>query len=700
MKYLRIAVTMMLTGLVVNLNAQDFPIQNLNFKKSLKMADYLASIGSFYNASQYYEAVNEKQPGNAYVINEIAECQYNLRDYKQAEEWYKKLVDLNDALYPLAPYMYGQMLMMNGKYDEAKKVFDKFSKEYKGPDSQKYKKLAKNMAKGCDFAMKEMASPDTVKITNVGATVNNPYTDFAPMPLGDTALLYASLLSDSIIMLDEIKKNNKFAQFFISEISGNSKTGWNFDKGRPVKWGPWNDANTHVGNGSFSPDKKRFYFTKCQLVNDTMKMNCEIYVSELKDGKWNDPQKMDENINFAGSTNTQPTLAMTKQGEVLYWVSDRPTGSGGTDVWFAVRDKTGKFGNPQNCGRKINTEGNENTPFYDSKAGVLYFSSNGLVGMGGSDVFKSKGSQKRWETAVNMGYPVNSSVDDMYFVMDENGYTGYLVSNRPGTTSVKSETCCDDIWHIEYPKKVYYAVRGNVYDMETRAIIPGAKVMFLDDKSMQIGNTLAKKDSLYFFNTRPFRSYSLKSTAEGYFTGSASFAVSEKDDNDTMRVDLYMKKIPKGSVKIENIFYGFDSANLRPESKPGLDSLLQILKDNPAIKIEISSHTDSKGNDKYNQKLSQARAQSVVDYMIGLGIPAERMVAKGYGESKPIAPNTLPNGKDNPDGRQLNRRTEFKVIGTIEGKELIYEIGNPGFQVSPELQQEIEQEIEQEPEQE
>jgi outer membrane protein OmpA-like peptidoglycan-associated protein len=173
----------------------------------------------------------------------------------------------------------------------------------------------------------------------------------------------------------------------------------------------------------------------------------------------------------------------------------------------------------------------------------------------------------------------------------------------------------------------------------------------------------------------------------------------EKDDNDTMRVDLFMKKIPKGAVKIENIYYDFDKATLRDSSKLGLDSLYQILIDNPQIKIELSSHTDSKGKDAYNMRLSQARAQSVVDYLIARGIAADRLVAKGYGETKPIAPNTLPNGKDNPEGRQLNRRTEFKVIGTIPGKELIYEMGNPGFNVNPEdLNQDQEQDQEQDKE--
>lgn len=684
MKYFRIAIVLLMIGLVGNIQAQDFPIQNLSFKKSLRMADYLYSIGSFYNAAEYYMAVNDKQAGNAYVLNQIADCEYKLRDYKTAEDWYKKLVDLNDAGYPLAPYTYGLVLMYNGKYQDAKKVFDQFAKDFKGTNGQQIKKMAKTESKSCDYAMGKLAKPDTVKVTHIGATVNNPYTDFAPVALGDSALLFASLKSDSIIMLDEIKKNNKYAQFYVSYVHGNNKIGWTYEKGELIKWAPWNDNNVHVGNGCFAPDKKRFYFTKCTLDNDTMKMHCDIYVSEYKDSRWTDPQKMNDVINFPGSTNTQPAVGMTKQGEVMYWVSDRPNGEGGLDIWFSARDKSGNFGQAQNCGRKINTVGDEKTPFYDSKTGTMYFSTDGLMGMGGEDIYRTKGSQKRWDNAVDLGYPINSSVDDMYYTLDDNGYSGYLVSNRPGTISVKSETCCDDIWRVEYPKKIYYAVRGNVYDQDTRELLPGSKVMFLDDKSMQIGNKTSSKDSLYFFNTRVGHAYSIKTTKDGYFTGSATFAVMEKDDNDTMRVDVYMKKIPKGAVRVENIYYGFDSANLRPESKVGLDSLYQILVDNPQIKIELSSHTDSKGNDKYNMRLSQKRAQSVVDYLISRGIPTERLVPKGYGETKPIAPNSLPNGKDNPDGRQLNRRTEFKVIGIIEGKELIYEMGNPGFDVKPE----------------
>ena len=196
MKYMRITfflAFLLSIGSAFSQDAQELPIQKLSFKKSLKMGDYLYSIGSFFNAAQYYQAVNEKQAGNSYVVSQIADCEYKLRDYKEAEKWYKELVDANDPLYPLAPYYYGLCLKANGKYQEAKTVFTTFEKSFKGVNSQTYKKFAKNQAKGCDLAIQKMQSPDTVKITHIGANVNAPYTEFAPIPLGDRVFLLASL---------------------------------------------------------------------------------------------------------------------------------------------------------------------------------------------------------------------------------------------------------------------------------------------------------------------------------------------------------------------------------------------------------------------------------------------------------------------------------------------------------------------------
>lgn len=645
------------------------PDKKLSAKSALKLADYLFSIGSYFNAADYYKKVYEKEDKNSYAVNQIAYCEFYLRDYKQAERWFKTLKEMNSPEYPMAGYMYATCLKMNAKYPAAKTEFDKYL-NYKGQNASVVKKNAKLQSEGCELAQKWMSNPDTVKVTHLNANVNAPYTEFSPMPIGADKLLYASLKSDKIIMVSDVKKNEAYAEFYTSSIVDSA-----YQSGKVYKDLPLPKGNFHLGNGTFSLDKKRFYFTRCE-PDAKMRMRCDIYVIENKDGKWQSPVKC--SFNDPDSTNTQPTVSTSKSGEVIYFVSNRANGEGGMDIWYTVRDKNGTYQAPANLGKKINTSFNEVTPFYDTKNAMLYFSSEGWPGMGGLDIFKSKGAFKKWEPVVNKGYPINSSVDDMYYVLDDKRYSGYLVSNRPGTISVKSETCCDDIWRFEYPRIIYYAVRGNVYDEETKKVVPGANVQLVQG-DVSYGTAVSKKDTLYLFDTKHTQSYSIVATKSGYFNGSASFSVEKKEDNDTLMVNVYIKKIPIGPLVIKNIFYDFDKATLRPESFPALDSLYDVLTNNPSIVVEIRSHTDSKGNDDYNMKLSQNRAQSVVNYLAKKGISSDRLKATGMGEVEPIAPNEI-NGKDNPEGRQLNRRTDFKIIGSIPGKEIIYKQGDAGFE--------------------
>lgn len=648
-------------------------LSKLSAARKIKEGDYLYNQGSYYNAIPYYESVYEKDNTNAYAVNQVAQSELYVRDYKEAEKWFNTLVGLKSAEYPLALYWYGIVLKYNAKYDLAKQTFQNFIKTYLGDNAVQYKKLANAQIQGCDLAVQMMANPLKVRITHLGTAVNGLYTELSPMPIGDSLLLFASLKSDTPIYLDPAKKYKQFAQFYISKRNDSTYSQGVLYTDIPV------NTDTHTGNGCFSPDGMRFYFTRCS-PDQTLKMICSIYMSENKDGKWGDPQKLPAEVNADNSTNTQPTIGESKEGEVIYFVSDRANGSGGKDIWYVVRDKSGNYQPAKNLGKKINTGGDEVTPYYDNDEKILYYSSNGEVGMGGFDIFRSKGETNKFDNPQNLGYPINSPDDDEYFVLDKSKHGGYLVSNRPGTMSVKSETCCDDIWRFDYIRKIYYVVMGNVYDAENKnEIIPGASIALLMDNAQIAGGT-SRTDSAYHYMLEPGKSFVIKANKDGYFTGtSETINVVKKDNNDTMHVNVYLKKIPQTAIRIANIYYGFDSANLRPESRVGLDSLYQIMTENPALKIEIGSHTDSKGTHPYNVKLSEARAKSVVDYLISKGISADRLVAKGYAETVPIAPNTLPNGKDNPEGRQKNRRTEFKVIGTIPNTQIIYQQGNPNF---------------------
>jgi outer membrane protein OmpA-like peptidoglycan-associated protein len=293
----------------------------------------------------------------------------------------------------------------------------------------------------------------------------------------------------------------------------------------------------------------------------------------------------------------------------------------------------------------------------------------------------------------------------MYFVVDKAAAGGYMVSNRPGVIALKNETCCDDIFSFRFDNMIYVAVQGYVYDVDdtTNTPLDGSLVsLYLSQlgtdtdldvnerkKTTEVTETTVedvlitgdttRQQKMYFFNLSTGRDYKLSASKEGFFSGKGLFTdfvgVTTRgiSESDTLRADLYLKRMQVGvAYKLKNIYYDFDKANLRTESEFTLDSLLIILEEHPTIKIEIGSHTDSRGSDEYNIKLSQKRAESVVKFLAKKRIPIERMVAKGYGESTPVAPNKKPDGTDNPEGRQLNRRTEFKILGKVDG-EVIYD---------------------------
>jgi len=655
-------------------NAQTNDLSKMTPAKMTKEGDYLFKQGSYYNAIPYYQAVYEKDNTNAYAANQVAQCEFLVRDYKEGEKWFKTLVGMKSADYQLALYYYGSMLKYNAKYDSAKIIFQNFITAYQGENAPAYKKLAQAQIDGCDLAKQMMANPLKVKITHLGTTVNGPYTEFSPMPIGDSLLLFASLKSDTVI---KANANDKFTQYAEFYVSNRNDTVYSQNT---LYTGPFNSDDSHTGNGSFSPDGQRFYFTRCNPDN-TLKMTCIIYSSDYTNGKWSDPVKLPEQVNAPGSNNTQPTVEGTKDGDIIYFVSDRANGLGGKDIWYSVRDKNGNtYEAAKNLGKKVNTGGDEVTPYYDNDTKILYYSSNGEVGMGGFDIFRSKGEASKFDNPENLGYPINSADDDMYFVLDKSKKGGYLVSNRPGTISLKNETCCDDIWRFDYQRKINYIVIGNVYDAENKTqLIPGANVSLMMD-NQQIASSISRMDSPYHYSLIAGKSFLIQASKDGYFTGNSDpINIVTKDHDDTMRVNVYLKKIPgSAGIKIANIYYDFDKATLRPESKVGLDSLYNILKDNPSLILEIGSHTDTMGTHEYNINLSQARAQSVVDYLIGKGVAKNRLQAKGYAETVPLAPNTI-NGKDNPEGRQENRRTEFRIIGTIPNTTIIYEKGNPNF---------------------
>ncbi|MFM2049094.1 MAG: hypothetical protein RI955_1642 [Bacteroidota bacterium] len=656
-------------------------IKQMSTKDKLKIANDLFEAGSFYNSIEYYKEYLADESGNPEATFKLAEAYRYSRDYRKAEEWYKRAYNADNTINILALYFQALMMKYNCKYVEAKPIFLEFVKKYKEEEGKEIRKRARMEAAGCEDALVLMQSPLKLNVYHLGSSVNNPYSDFGPAADGNDALTFSSIKSDTVVAVGGPSRAS-----YVCRIYRSTRNGTKWTKGKEYGKEINNDEE-HTGNPAFSGNKKMMVFTRCKEKSNTdLHISCELYICtrSTENSAWSKPTKLGAEVNAPNTTNTQPTIGRSETGDnTLYFVSDRKSANsqGGLDIWYANIKRDGTTGTAFNCGKKINTTEDDCTPFFDDRNGLLYFSSNGRVGMGGFDIYFAKGWGKKWESPENVGYPINSCVDDRYFTLTPNHKGGFFVSNRPGGFELKSPTCCDDIFEFKYIIDPMFAIKGYVFstdDKEKKHPLTKVQVVLLNnDQTFVAKDSSSSKRLKYFFNTQKDHSYIIKAGKEGYFTSSASVSFEGKTESDTQRVDIFIKPIVIKPIKIQGIFYDFDKATLRPESAPALDTLLGFLHENPTIKIQINSHTDNKGSDEYNMKLSQARAQSVVDFLTSHGISSERLAAKGYGETDPLVPNSNPNGSDNPENRQLNRRTEFMIIGTVEGAIITYEQGRP-----------------------
>lgn len=652
-----------------------------NKKEYLKAANDALKKGSVYSAIDLYQQILQHDSTEASVYYPLAQCYYGAKDYDLAATYYLKASQVDQAKHPDALYYAALNTKMQGKYTEAIDMFRRFSKNYTGDDAVKMKKWARVEIDGCNFALKEGEGDPFIKLIHLGQEVNTNYADMAPT-MRDDMLYYSSMHSDTIpyMMSNNVDLTKPV---MLSKLYASKKDGSNYEPSTQVT--TFDQAGKHIANGDFADDGSKFLYTICE-TNSLLTPTCDIYMSELNGTEWSEGKRLSDEINLKGSTNTQPWYAKGPNGQdVLFFVSDREGGRGGKDIWYCTVRK-GVFSAPRNAGPKINTDRDEETPFYDTKTNTLYFSSNGWISMGGLDIFKSQADGNLHFSGIpeNLGAPFNSSCNDWYYRFFKNSDDGYLVSNRPGIFSVHGKTCCDDIFEFKYEKQIYLAVKGRVFDDATHEVIPGATVnLALRSASIEndvvIGTDSTNESSAYFFTTKPDKQYKVTGMSEGYFTSSQTFSTQGITKSDTQVVDIYLKKMEKNKAyRLNNIYYDFDKWDLRPESKATLDTLYNILMENPTIIIELSSHTDSRGSEQYNQVLSQKRAESCVNYLVNdRGIPKERITAVGYGKSKPLEDcSKHPECPQDQSGdcpcHQLNRRTEFKIIGELKGN-LIYD---------------------------
>jgi len=584
--------------------------------------------------------VAEPKPAEVnYIAYQLADSYRGYENYLEAEGWYYKIINANaEAEYPLARLWYGVCLRANQHFDEAIQQLSQFVKNYHG-DSKNIEMANKELA-NCHFAQDQYQYPILVDVGKMKGEWNSDGSNYALIQKDNNFMFTSSRL---------VKNNNKHLNKVYSYAS-------NAAKPVAINFKNSNDkGDVEYGTPALDPTGSKLFVTRWFKVGS--KTEHAIYRSDFKNNEWGPLVKLSSNVNLEGFNAIQPFV--TADGKHLYFVSDKPGGQGGDDIWVSDLDAEGNAVNSVNLGSTINTPLDEQAPYYDELNKRLVYSSKGMTGLGGFDLFTSAGNLGYWGKPKNMGYPINSAKDDLYYSLDASNPNKFYIS------SDRQSDCCLEVFQA-YDKR--FILSGMVIDCDTHKPLPGVKVTFIDSLTKEtLKEVTVGKDAKYTFAVNTNRPYNLMLEKTGYFTKVVPVPQpGNKLKNDTLySPDLCLQAFEVNKpIVIKNILYDFNSADLRPESKTVLNSLATILKDNPKIKIELASHTDSIGSDAYNNNLSQMRAQSCVDYIVSNGISTDRIFAKGYGKTKPIAPNSNPDGTDNPDGRQLNRRTEFTVLKT------------------------------------
>jgi OOP family OmpA-OmpF porin len=581
----------------------------------------------------------ERKPAEVnYVAYQLAESYRGYDNYLEAEGWYYKVINANtEGEYPLARFWYGICLRANQHFDGAKQQLSQFEKGYHG--DQKYITMADKEIANCRFAQDQYKYPILMEVAKLKGEWNPDGSNYAILKR-DEGFLFTS----SRLIKEDKRRLNRIYHTTTNRGTKPEIVNLKVDDGK---------KDAEFGTPALNPDGTRMYFTR--WYKEGSKTIHAIYRTDLSGSAWGTPKKLSPNVNLDGFSAIQPFV--TADGKRLYFVSDKPGGQGGQDIWVSDLDNSGDPVNSTNLGNVINTPQDEQSPYYDAPNKRLVYGSKGFIGLGGFDFFESQGDMGYWNKPRNMGYPINSAKDDLYYYPDRNDATKFYIS------SDRESDCCLEVFQVTDKR---YILSGLIVDCDTHKALPGVRVSFVDSLSKETMKEMTVgRDAKYAFKVATNRPYNLVLEKTGYFTKVVPVnTASGKMLKDTLvSPDLCLQSFEVNKpIVIKNILYDFNKADLRPESKIVLNGLVTILKDNPKIKIELSAHTDSIGSDAYNLNLSQMRAQSCVDYIVSSGINSERIFAKGYGRTKPVAPNSLPNGQDNPDSRQLNRRTEFTVL--------------------------------------
>ena len=593
-----------------------------------------------------------------YILHQLGHAYQLNKDYANAVVYLKK--SMERLVYTEDEYYYALALMQQKQYKDAMNEFEAYSISSYKTDS--LAKQASHQMASCFFAQDSINNlHKQIRVTMMDtAVINKGSANFAPMYYGSpTKLIFTSARKGGVVN-DPAKQDSKYlCDLWYTELKDSVWTkASNF--GRPV------NSGLHEAAGVMSVDEILFL----TRWSDNNRDEAFIYMAKMQDGRFFECLKLDKNVNVSGFKSMHPFISF--DGSKLYFSSNRPGGKGGMDIWYCDIDESGHTSEARNVGSSVNTAGDEVSPYFHQVSSTLFFASNGHPGLGGLDLMKSSYNidDTTYSMPKNLGAPINSSKDDAYLIMERTQSQGYFASDR--------EDCqgghCYDIYEFDN-EPIEFDINGYVFDALTNLPITSALVTVKDVH----GDTepffvITDEKGYYFSVLKPNMEYFFKAQKNKYFADAASIITKGKTETTHFTQDFFLNMIPGGDIVIEGIEYDLDKATLRPKSMQILDKIIEMLKNNENLSIELGSHTDTRGSDVYNMRLSQARAQSCVDYMISKGITKDRLMAKGYGETKPMVSDAeiekLKTEEEKEAEHQKNRRTAFRIISEsdIKGK--------------------------------
>lgn len=637
------------------------PLREIPVGRKIIAAEEAISSGNYYKALELYDEVY-KEKRDPVIAYKIAMLNYTLRDYARTETQLQRLLTSNlKGIRPPseAYYYYGMVLKMNGKTRESKEALSKYIVDGK---DQNLITLAQNEIDGID-QMEALNPNKGIAVVNVGTLVNTPQTESSPILSADSALYYVSFQKKTPIVLDG-KDNDYFSKVYMSTKTKEGK--W----GKPTALSDAiNRPNVHTGHVALNKEGDRMVFTRSVLVSNEVS-ETKLFVSEKKSGNWIPAKEI--KIPTGDFQIKYPAFGKMFDKDVLFLSSNMPGGQGGYDIYYGNFDGE-ELGNLTNLGPKFNSEGDEMSPFYTKTK--IYFSSNGRPGMGGFDIYSAEWSGTEYAAPVNLGRNFNTTVDDMYFTLNPDESTGFLVSNRPGTRSLKSKTCCDDVFYFSLQPIIVDMV-VNVFETPKRAL-KGSLVRineFVEESNFEKERKTNDQGNSFQFDIEVDKAYEFIVSRDGYYPDTFEINTVGILESTNMKRDVILRPLPppppipttetisiKEPIRLNNIYFDLDDAAILKESEQDLQPLLDLMNEYPTMVIELSSHTDAQGNDEYNKRLSQRRANSSKKWLTDRNIDPSRIKAIGFGESKIL--NHCKNGvKCSDNEHRFNRRTEFRIL--------------------------------------